>query len=307
MALSVGIDVAKHTLEWNVAGDPKIQHTRNEPRPIAQLVHQLVELQPARIVVESTGGYERTLVAKLAEPGLPVVVVNPRRVRSFGQALGILAKTDAIDARLLALFAEKAEPEVRPIRQGRARLLADLVARRRQLVAMMVAEKNRRETATPAVRRSIETMLRTLAQQVRVVDVRIDQALGEDVESAELATLLQSVKSVGPGVARTLIVDLPELGHLGRREIASLVGIAPFARDSGKLRGARYIRGGRASVRTVLYLAAMNAARFNPVLRDLYQRLRQAGKPPKLAFVAVARKLLTILNAIARDRVAWQT
>jgi transposase len=306
MALSVGIDVAKHTLEWNVAGETKIHHTRNEPRPIAQLVHQLINLAPSRIVVESTGGYERTLVAKLAEAGLPVVVVNPRRVRSFGQALGILAKTDAIDARLLALFAEKAEPEIRPILQGRARLLADLVARRRQLVAMSVAEQNRRENASVAVRRSIATMLRTLTQQLRALDQRIDEALGEDLETAELAALLQTVPGVGPGVARTLLVDLPELGQLGRREIASLVGVAPFARDSGKLRGVRFIRGGRASVRTVLYLAAMTAARFNPVLRELYQRLRQAGKPPKLAFVAIARKPLVILNAIARDRIAWQ-
>jgi len=306
MAESVGVDVAKHTLEWCIGAEGKIQDARNEPRPIAQLVRQLVALDPVRIVVESTGGYERTLVTKLAEAGLPVVVVNPRRVRSFGQALGILAKTDAIDARLLAVFGEKVEPEVRPILQGRARLLADLVARRRQLVSMVVAEKSRRETAGAAVRRSIETMLRVLAQQIRELDRRIDAALGEDAESAELAALLQTVPSVGPGVARTLLVDLPELGHLGRREIASLVGVAPFARDSGRIRGMRRIRGGRASVRTVLYLAAMNAARFNPVLRALYQRLRQAGKPPKLAFVAVARKLLTILNAIARERIAWQ-
>jgi transposase len=306
MALSVGIDVAKHTLEWNVAGEEKIQHARNEPRPIAQLARQLVALEPTRIVVESTGGYERTLVAKLAEAGLPVVVVNPRRVRSFGQAMGILAKTDAIDARLLALFGEKAEPSIRPILQGRAHLLADLVARRRQLVAMSVAEKNRCETASTTVPRSIDAMLHTLGQQVREIDRRIDQALGEDVESAGLASLLQTVPGVGPGVARTLLVDLPELGHLGRREIASLVGVAPFARDSGKLRGVRYIRGGRASVRTVLYLAAMTASRFNPVLRGLYQRLLQAGKPPKLAFVAVARKLLVILNAIPRERTAWQ-
>lgn len=306
MAPCVGIDVAKHTLEWNLAGEEKIQHARNEPRPIAQLVRQLVALDPARIIIESTGGYERTLVTKLAEAGLRVVLVNPRRVRSFGQALGILAKTDAIDARLLALFGEKVEPPIRPILQGRARLLADLVARRRQLVSMIVAEKSRRETASSAVRRSIEALLRVLAQQVRALEARIDQTLLEDVESAELSALLQSVPSVGPGVTRTLLVDLPELGHLGRREIASLVGIAPFARDSGKIRGIRRIRGGRASVRTALYLAAMNASRFNPVLRSLYQRLRQAGKPPKLAFVALARKLLTILNAIARDKVAWQ-
>ena len=193
----------------------KIQHARNEPRPIAQLVRQLLALAPARIVVESTGGYERTLVTKLAEAGLPVVVVNPRRVRSFGQGMGILAKTDAIDARLLALFGAKVEPPIRPILQGRARLLADLVARRRQLVSMVVAEKSRRDTASAVVRHSIEVLLRALAQQVRELDRRIEQALLEDVECAELAALLQTVPSVGPGVARTLLVDLPELGHLG--------------------------------------------------------------------------------------------
>ena len=306
MTESVGIDVAKHTLEWPSGIEGKIQHTRNEPRPIAGLVRRLVGLDPARIVVESTGGYERRLVAKLAEAGLPVVVVNPRRVRSFGQGMGILAKTDAIDARLLALFGEKVEPEVRPILQGRDRLLADLVARRRQLVGLVVAEKNRKETACEAVRRSITAVLEMLGHQLRELEERIDKELLQDAERSELAELLQTVPGVGPVVARTLLVDLPELGHLGRREVAALVGVAPFARDSGTFRGVRRIRGGRASVRTALYLAAMTGARFNPVLRDLYERLRLAGKPPKLAFVAVARKLLVILNAIARERTAWQ-
>jgi transposase len=306
MAACLGIDVAKHTLEWAAGATGKIQHTRNEPRPIAGLVRRLVALDPERIVVESTGGYERRLVAKLAEAGLPVVVVNPRRVRSFGHGMGILAKTDAIDARLLALFGEKVEPPIRPILQGTDRLLADLVARRRQLVAMVVAEKNRRETACEPVRRSITAVLRMLANQLSELEKRIEKLLLEDAERAELAELLQTVPGVGPVVARTLLVDLPELGHLGRREVASLVGIAPFARDSGTFRGVRRIRGGRASVRTALYLAAMTGARFNPVLRELYERLRQAGKPPKLAFVAVARKLLVILNAIARERTAWQ-
>ena len=306
MVACVGIDVAKHTLEWSLGGEGKIQHARNEPRPIASLVRHLTALDPARIVVESTGGYERCLVARLAEAGLPVVVVNPRRVRSFGQGMGILAKTDAIDARLLALFGEKVEPPVRPILQGRDRLLADLVARRRQLVARVVAEKNRRETACEAVRRSIHAVLRRLDRERDELEQRIEKLLLEDAERAELTELLQTVPGVGPAVARTLLVDLPELGHLGRREVASLVGVAPFARDSGTFRGSRRIRGGRASVRTALYLAAMTGARFNPVLRELYERLRQAGKPPKLAFVAVARKLLTILNAIARERTAWK-
>ncbi len=305
MAACVGIDVAKQTLEWSGGSEGRVQHARNEPRPIAQLVRRLVELDPERIVVESTGGYERALVAKLAEAGLPVVVVNPRRVRSFGEGMGFLAKTDAIDARLLALFGEKARPPLRPILQGIDRLLADLVARRRQLVSMIVAEKNRRDTATRTVRRSIDPVLRTLSKLVHDLERQIDTALGQDVERAELLELLQTVPGVGPGVARTLLIDLPELGHLGRREIASLVGVAPFAKDSGTVHGYLRIRGGRAPVRTSLYLAAMTASRFNPVLRDLYQRLRQAGKPPKLAFVAVARKLLTVLNAMARERTAW--
>jgi transposase len=302
----VGIDVAKHSLEWSLGSGGRIEHARNEPRPIAALVRRMVELDPDRIVVESTGGYERMLVEKLAAAGLPVVVVNPRRVRSFGEGMGFVAKTDAIDARLLALYGEKAQPPIRPILQGRDRLLADLVARRRQLVAMTVAEKNRRETASAALRRTIEPVLRTLETLIRELERRIDTTLAGDVEKAELSALLQSVPGVGPAVARTLLIDLPELGHLGRREIASLVGVAPFSRDSGTVRGLRRIRGGRASIRTVLYLAAMTAARFNPLLAALYQRLRQAGKPPKLAFVAVARKLLTILNAMARERTVWQ-
>ena len=306
MAASVGIDVSKHSLEWCVGSEGRIQRTRNEPRPIAQLVRRLVASDPKRIIVESTGGYERKLVLKLAEAGLPVVVVNPRRVRSFGQGMGILAKTDAIDARLLALFGEKVEPPVRPILQGTERLLADLVARRRQVVALIVAEKSRRDTASDPVRRLMAPLLRSLESHLDKLDARIEKVLLEDAERAELHELLQTVPGVGPGVARTLLVDLPELGHLGRREIASLVGVAPFARDSGAVRGVRRIRGGRASVRTVLYLAAMSGARFNPVLREIYQRLRLAGKPPKLAFVAIARKLLTILNAIARERTAWQ-
>jgi len=306
LADCIGIDVSKHSLEWTHTSNGTIEHARNEPRPIAQLVRRLLTLDLERIVVESTGGYERGIVLKLAEAGLPVVVVNPRRVRSFGQGMGILAKTDAIDARLLALFGEKVEPPIRPILQGTDRLLADLVARRRQLVAMVVAEKNRRDTASESVRRTIDSLLASLAALVQKLDRKIDQVLHQDIERAELGELLQTVPGVGPGVSRTLLIDLPELGHLGRRQISSLVGVAPFARDSGTVRGIRKIRGGRASVRTALYLAAMTGSRFNPVLKELYDRLRQAGKPPKLAFVAVARKLLTILNAIARDRVAWQ-
>ncbi len=306
MRPSIGIDVSKAKLDWAEGSTEEIHEVRNQPRAIRQLADRLERLDPARIVIESTGGYERALVAKLSALGLPVVVVNPRRVRSFGEGMGFLAKTDAIDARLLALFGEKAVPEIRPILQGRDRLLADLVARRRQLVGLLVSEKNRKETAPAAVSATIEPILRAVAQQITKLEMRIDRALREDLEPAELLDLLQTVPGIGPAVARTLLVDLPELGALGRRQIASLVGVAPFARDSGTFRGHRRIRGGRASVRTALYLAAMTAARFNPTMKSVYQRLRDAGKPPKLAFVAIARKLLVALIAIARDRVAWQ-
>jgi transposase len=261
---------------------------------------------PERIIVESTGGYERKLVLKLAEANLPVIVVNPRRVRSFGEGMGMLAKTDAIDAQLLALYGEKVQPPNRPILQGRDRLLADLVARRRQLIAAVVSEKNRSGTAPRPVQRSIAAVLRVLDREITRIDQEVDQIIEADVDRSELSELLQTVPGVGPGVTRTLVVDLPELGHLGRREIAALVGIAPFAKDSGQYRGRRSIRGGRASVRTALYLAAMTAARFNPSMKAFYQTLRESGKPPKLAFIAVARKLLVALNAIARERRAWQ-
>ena len=305
MKPNVGIDVSKHGLDWCLGTDHKIQHSNNEARAIAALARKLIEADPQRVVVESTGGYERRLVLKLAEAGLPVVVVNPRRVRSFGEAMGLLAKTDAIDARLLALFGDRVEPEIRPILQGTDRLLADLVARRRQLISVTVAEKNRRENASPTVLRTIEPVLRVLKKQIKEIEARIDALLGQDVDQAELLGLLQTVPGIGPAVARTLLIDLPELGHLGRREIASLAGIAPFARDSGNFSGSRRIRGGRASVRTSLYLAAMTAARFNPTMKKTYDRLRLAGKPPKLAFIAIARKLLVAANAMARDRAAW--
>ena len=307
MAGHVGIDVSKHHLEWVADPQSRVETTPNEPRAISELVRRLARLEPERIVVEATGGYERQLVLKLAQAGLAVVVVNPRRVRSFAIGMGYLAKTDAIDARILALFGEKVVPPIRPILRGTDRLLADLVARRRQLVAITVAEKNRCEMASTEVKRTITPVLRTLARLIKQLEEKIDSLLVADAERAQLLDLMQTVPGVGPGVARTLAIDLPELGHLGRREIASLVGVAPFARDSGTLRGTRRIRGGRASVRTVLYLAALTASRFNPVMAKTYERLLQTGKPRKLALVAIARKLLVALNAIARDRTAWES
>jgi transposase len=304
--MDIGIDVAKDQLEWAEGPEGKVRCVPNSLRGIRCLVRRFASLQPERIVLESTGGYERPLLEALADAGLPAVLVNPWRVRRFGEGLGMLAKTDRLDARLLARFASATQLPPTVVPQGTQRLAGQLIARRRQLVTMLVAEKQRLSLAPRALRREIIGLIQILERRIARLDQRIDAALAEDVERQETAALLQSVPSVGPGITRTLLIDLPELGSLSRREIAALVGVAPFARDSGKKRGQRRVRGGRASVRTALYLAAMNGARFNPVLRQLYDRLRNAGKPPKVAFVALARKLLTILNAMVRDRTPWQ-
>lgn len=302
----VGIDVSKHHLDWTFGEDSPVERLPNTPAGIRHLLERARRLAPALLVVESTGGYERPLVIALQETGLPVVLVNPWRVRRFGEGLGTLAKTDPIDARLLALYGERAKPPRRPLPGPSDRRMADLVARRRQLLEMVVAEKNRLEVAPAWLRRDIASLLAVLERRVTRLDAKVDAAIAEDPEQHETSEILQSAPSVGPGVARALIADLPELGALSRRQIASLVGLAPYARDSGRKSGIRKIRAGRRGPRTALYLAAMNGARFNPVLRDLYQRLRKAGKPAKVAFVALARKLLTILNAMVRDRTTWR-
>jgi transposase len=282
-----------------------VRRVANERGAIARLVLELRCLGPLRVVLESTGGYERRLLHALDTAGLPAVRVNPWRVRRFGEGLGLLAKTDPIDARLLAHFGTVAELVPTPPRQASQRQAADLIARRRQIGAMIVAERNRLPIAPRVVRREISSLIQILERHVVRLDRQIDALLKDDPERVVVGQILRSAPSVGPAIARTLLVDLPELGTLSRRRIASLVNVAPFARDSGGKRGQRHTRRGRASVRTALYLAAMTGSRFDPALRDLYRRLRAAGKPPKLALVALARKLLTILNAMVRDRSAW--
>jgi transposase len=304
--VSIGIDVSKLQLDWAAGPGAPVQRVANDRRGIRALVARLSRLKPDRIVLESTGGYERALLQALADAGLPAVLVNPWRVRRFGEGLGKLAKTDSIDARLLAHFGAVVDLQPTPVRQGRRRLLADLVARRRQLLALIVAEKNRIALAPRVLRREIAGLIEILERRVTRLDQKVDGLLQEDPERSQVGDLLRSVPGVGPGVARTLLVDLPELGALSRREIASLVGVAPFARDSGQKHGLRYTRAGRASPRTALYMASVTGARYNPLLRTLYQRLRAAGKPPKLALIALARKLLTILNAIVRDQKPWR-
>jgi transposase len=302
----VGVDVSKHHLDWTFGEDGPVERVLNTPAGIRRLLERARRDEPSLFVIESTGGYERKLLVALQEAGLPVALVNPWRVRRFGEGLGRLAKTDPIDARLLALYGERAQPPRRPLPGARARCMADLIARRRQLVMFIVAEKSRLENASAWIQRDIASLVAVVERRIAKLDAKIDAAIAEDPEQHETRAILESTPCVGPGVARALIVDLPELGSLSRREIASLVGLAPYSRDSGRKIGIRKIRGGRPGPRTALYLAAMNGARFNPVLKTLYLRLRAAGKPAKLALAALARKLLTLLNAMVRDRSPWR-
>jgi transposase len=306
MEICVGVDVSKQRLDWALSGSEAVQGTTSTPSGIRRLVARLRRTEAARIIVESMGGYERALVEALAKAGLPVVLVNPWRVRRFGEGLGVLAKTDPLDARMLSLYGERAQPPSRPLPSPRQREMADLVRRRRQIIAIIVAEKSRLDTARGPVRKDIQTLVKILERRVAKLDSLVDAAIDGDPEQAAQRERLLSVPCIGAGIARTLIVELPELGSLDRRQIAALVGIAPFARDSGRKTGKRRIRAGRSAPRSALYLAAMNGARFNSVLKAFYDRLRDAGKPPKLAFIALARKLLTILNAMLRDRNTWR-
>jgi len=301
----IGIDVAKDHLDAHLLPQGEALTSAADAAGVTSLVDRLQAVRPALIVLEATGGYESLVAAELAAADLPVAVVNPRQVRDFARALGLLAKTDAIDAHVLALFAEKVQPPVRTPPDEREQRLKALVTRRRQLVAMRTAELNRRAQANPEVRKSIDAVLKILHRQIEDVEHDIDGTIRHSRLWHEKDILLQSVPGVGPGTSRTLLAALPELGRLNRRQIASLVGLAPFNRDSGRWRGERSIWGGRAEVRTALYMATLSAVRFNPVLRVFYQRLRAAGKKAKVALTACMRKLLVILNALLRTRQKW--
>jgi len=273
---------------------------------IRELVARCQGLTPTLIVLEATGGYEAAVVAALATAGLPIVVANPRQVRDFAKATGQLAKTDAIDAQVLALFAERVRPEPRPLPDEAAQALEALLTRRRQLVEMLTAERNRLLIARPAVRRDLQQHIRFLERRLREADDDLHTAVKASPLWRVKDDLLQSVPGVGRVVSLTLLAELPELGRLSHKEIAALVGVAPLNRDSGTLRGKRLVYGGRAPVRAVLYMAALVASKCNPVIRTFYLRLRAAGKPAKVALTACMRKLLVILNAMARSGRAWQ-
>ncbi len=306
-AIVVGIDVSKDRLDVHVRPAGTALSYSRDAAGIEAVIGALAPVAPRIIAVEATGGFETVVVASLAAAGLPVVVVNPAQVRAFATAIGRRAKTDPIDAAVIAHFAEATKPDVRPLPDAATQALADLVTRRRQIIAMIVAEGQREKRASPRARKSIVRLLKTLRAELSDLDAEIDETVRGSPLWREKEDLLASVPGVGPVTVRTMLAELPELGSLDRRKIAALVGLAPFTRQSGKWRGKSFIGGGRASVRAVLFMAAMTAMRHNPVLRAFHHRLRAAGKPKMVALIAVARKLLTILNAILRDKTKWQT
>jgi transposase len=301
----MGIDVAKAWLDV-ATRDAPVRRVANDAAGIATLVAQLTAQRPRLIVLEATGGYETAVTAALVAAGLAVAVVNPRQVRDFARATGQLAKSDALDARVLALFAARVQPPPRPLPEVVAAALAALLARRRQVLEMRTAEQQRRSHLTPRLRPGLDAHVVWLSQQLAELDRELDRTLRESPVWREKEDLLRSIPGIGPVVARTLLGELPELGRLDRWEVAALAGVAPLNQDSGQRRGKRRTWGGRAPVRAALYMAAVTATRCNPTIRALYTRLRAAGKPAKVALVACMRKLLTIANAMLRDGVPWQ-
>ncbi len=301
----IGIDVSKDRLD--VCTRPEGAHwtASNDEAGIAGLQSRLHELQPELIVLEATGGLERAVVAPLGAAGLAVAVVNPRQVRDFARASGKLAKTDTVDGHVLAHFAEAIHPEPRALSDEQTQALTDRLARRRQLVEMLTAERNRLHSAHAAVRKRIQAHIDWLNQELHDADTELQQAIQDSPLWREKDQLYQSVKGVGPVTSCTLLSELPELGQLSRKRIAALVGVAPLNRDSGRRHGRRVCWGGRAVVRTALYMATISAVRANPQIRPFYERLIAAGKPKKVALTACAHKLLVILNAIARSGTAW--
>jgi transposase len=302
----VGIDVSKDRLDVHVRPSDETFVVRRDGDGIAALVERLTPLKPAAIAVEATGGFEAVVAAGLAGAGLPVVVVNPAQVRAFANALGKRAKTDPIDAAVIARFVEATRPPIRPLPDEATQLLADLVARRRQIVAMIGAERQREKRAPARIRRSIVRLVKALEKELASLDGDIDDAVRGSPAWVAKEDLLASVPGVGTVIARTAIAELPELGTLDRRQIAALVGLAPWTRQSGQWRGKSFIGGGRASVRAALFMGAMVAARHNPVLKAFRDKLVAAGKPKLVALIATARKLVTILNAIIRDQQPWR-
>jgi transposase len=307
-AIVVGIDVSKDRLDVHVAPSGDAFFEANDAAGIETLTGRLLALSPALVALEATGGFETLAAAALSAAGLPVVVVNPAQVRSFADALGKRAKTDPIDAAVIARFAAATGVKAKPLADGQTRLFADLVARRRQIMAMIVAEEARlKRAANRQLKKSIARLLTALRRELKSLDADLDGQIRASPAWSMKEDLLSSVPGVAKGISRTLIAELPELGSLTAKQIASLAGLAPFTRQSGKWRGKSFISGGRTSVRAALFMGALVASRHNPVLKAFRDRLVAQGKPRIVAIIATARKLLTILNAIIRDQKPWQT
>jgi transposase len=304
-ALIVGVDVSKAHLDLADTTSRPPWRIANSADAIAKLIEDLQADPPALVVLEATGGYETTLVIALQAASLPVALVNPRQIRDFARATGRLAKTDALDAQVIARFGLAVQPPPLPPIEAGQEAFAGLVARRRQIIDMLVAEKNRLEHADAAIRGWIDQHLAQLKTQLAQVDAAIALAIEASTELHARQVILTSVQGVGPLTAAVLLAELPELGAIGHKQLAALVGVAPLNHDSGTLRGQRHIAGGRASVRCALYMATLVAVRHNPTLKAFYRRLRDAGKRPKVALVAAMRKLLSILNALVRDNRPW--
>lgn len=300
-----GIDVSKETLDVFLLPSGTTYRFANSEKGCAELTGVLAEASPSRVILESTGGLEMLAAGILSAAALPVAVVNPRQVRDFAKACGLLAKTDKLDAKILASFGLKIAPEIRPLKDEATQELSALVTRRRQLVEMLTAEKNRLSASPKGIRKGITRHIEWLEAQIRSLDEDISRFIQSSEVWKAKVDILTSVKGVGPVTAATLVSALPELGTVSRQQISALAGLCPYNRDSGKHKGKRAIWGGRAAVRTVLYMAVLAAIRFNPAFKAFYDRLKKAGKPHKVATTACMRKLLCILNAMVRDQRPW--
>lgn len=305
-SLVVGIDVSKASLDVAFGMDSPVQQFPNHPKGHKALARKLAKHKPTRVVMEATGGYERRVLRHLIDRDLPAIRVNPRQVRDFARATGILAKSDAIDARVLVRFGASVEPQHRPLPTLQQEQVSQLQTRRSQLIEHRTAEINRLHEATDGlIKRTIQAVIQTLDKQIALIEAESAEVIAEHKELERVYAILTSVPGVGPVTAAVLIGQMPELGTLSRQAVAALAGLAPFNRDSGTQRGQRHIRGGRAPVRTVLYMATLAAVRSNEVIREDFQRFTEAGKTHKVAMTACMRKLLTILNALVRDDVLW--
>ncbi len=306
-SIYVGIDVSKDRLDVHVLPSGQVFAVARDGKGLNELIERLAGIRPRLIAVEATGGFETVVAAAIAGAHLPLAVVNPAQVRHFAQAVGKRAKTDPIDAAVIARFAEAVKPEPRELPDEAARLLSELVGRRAQVIEMLVAERQRERRASAVrVRKSLARHIAALEKELPEIDRDIDTMVRGSPVWREKEDLLISFPGVANTIARNVLADLPELGSLTRREIASLVGVAPFTRQSGRWKGKSMIAGGRPFARTAIFMAALSAIRCNPVLREFYQRLLARGKPKMVALIAVARKVLTILNAMLRDKKQWQ-